>query len=267
MVETINPALGKTKRLKDILAAVTRQFAERADVAATTIRSVMIGDDRSHSQFKHAFDCVLTVPPTGLPGGLEIFVVPGHLAYVAIHIPIKGDGFPIPFGVLSFDPKLVVRAQSVLKRILSSQGATVRHCTWKAKISSVSSVACLVMISQSHNPEQLKSKGQVQEEELDSCRPEFTGEVGQRDEGPGETEGVSPGAISRSTEMQSGPGRIRGQNGGVYAAFFLVVSFFAVTFAAVGFGLLEPSALALTTWGFFVANTSSASVSKSGWYS
>ena len=38
------------------------------------------------------------------------------------------------------------------------------------------------------------------------------GPVSRRDEGPGETEGVSPGAISRPVETQSGPGRIRGQN-------------------------------------------------------
>ena len=57
-------------------------------------------------------------------------------------------------------------------------------------------------------------RGKVQEEELDSCRA--GGErrpVAKRDEGPGETEGVSSGAILRLGETQSGPGRIRGQNG------------------------------------------------------
>ena len=51
------------------------------------------------------------------------------------------------------------------------------------------------------------------------------------------------------------------------AAFFRVVSFFTATFAAVGFGLLEPSAFALMALGFFGANTCSASLSKSGWLS
>ena len=37
---------GKAKRIKNVLAAVARQFAERADLAATAIRSVEIGDDR-----------------------------------------------------------------------------------------------------------------------------------------------------------------------------------------------------------------------------
>ena len=53
----------------------------------------------------------------------------------------------------------------------------------------------------------------MREEELDSRRA--AGERGPvkkgGDEGPGETEGVSPGAISRSVGTQSGPGRIRGQ--------------------------------------------------------
>ncbi len=56
----------------------------------------------------------------------------------------------------------------------------------------------------------------MQEEELDSCRAAGErGPVAKRDEGPGETEGVSPGAISWTVETQSGPGRIRGQNGRV----------------------------------------------------
>jgi hypothetical protein len=56
-------------------------------------------------------------------------------------------------------------------------------------------------------------EGKVQEEELDSCRA--AGERGPatgRDEGPGETEGVSPGAIWAAFKRQSGPGRIRGQS-------------------------------------------------------
>jgi hypothetical protein len=53
----------------------------------------------------------------------------------------------------------------------------------------------------------------------------------------------------------------------VYAAFFLVVSFFAEVFPTIGFGLLEPSPFALAALGFFGANTCSASVSKSGWLS
>ena len=56
-------------------------------------------------------------------------------------------------------------------------------------------------------------EGKVQEQELDSCRAAGErGPVVKRDEGSGETEGVSPGAISRLLETQSGPGRIRGQN-------------------------------------------------------
>lgn len=54
----------------------------------------------------------------------------------------------------------------------------------------------------------------MQEEELGSCRE--AGERGpeaKRDERSGETEGVSPGAMLRPVETQSGPGRIRGQNG------------------------------------------------------
>jgi hypothetical protein len=41
------------------------------------------------------------------------------------------------------------------------------------------------------------------------------GPVVKRDEGSGETDGVSPGAVLPPVETQSGPGRIRSQNEGV----------------------------------------------------
>ncbi len=59
------------------------------------------------------------------------------------------------------------------------------------------------------------SQGNVQKGERLLPRSRRAGPVRKPDEGPGETEGVSPGAISRSVETQSGPGRIRGRNGKV----------------------------------------------------
>ena len=60
------------------------------------------------------------------------------------------------------------------------------------------------------------------QEELDSCRE--AGEQGpaaKRDEGSGETEGVSPGAIWLPVDTQSGPGRIRGLDEGSRLPSFL----------------------------------------------
>jgi hypothetical protein len=54
--------------------------------------------------------------------------------------------------------------------------------------------------------------GKVQKGERLLLRSRRAGPVVKRDKGSGETEGVSPGVISRPAETQSGPGRIRGQN-------------------------------------------------------
>ena len=126
------PHWGITKRVADILSAVTRQFDEKSDRSATTIRSVMAGDDRRHAMFKDVFDAVINLPPSEFPSGLEVFLVPGHIAYVAIHTSIGSlEGYPIPLGVLSFDPDVVLRAQASLAKVFETSFAVPYHCGWK----------------------------------------------------------------------------------------------------------------------------------------
>ena len=63
--------------------------------------------------------------------------------------------------------------------------------------------------------------GTVQKEERLSRAAGERGPAVKRGEGPGETEGVSLGAISPLVETQSGPGRIRGQSEGARLLSFL----------------------------------------------
>jgi hypothetical protein len=128
------PHWGITKRVAEILAAVTRQFNEASEPTAISVRSVMAGDDRRHVPFKHVFNSVINMPPREFPSGLEMFLVPGHIAYVAVHTPIRSpEGYPVPLGVLSFDPEVVARAQASLAKIFATSFAVPYHCDWSAK--------------------------------------------------------------------------------------------------------------------------------------
>ena len=74
------------------------------------------------------------LPPREFPSALEIFLVPGHIAYVAVHTPVRSaEGYPVPLGILSFDPDVVARAQASLVKIFATSFAVPYHCDWGAK--------------------------------------------------------------------------------------------------------------------------------------
>jgi hypothetical protein len=128
------PHWGITKRVSEMLAAVARQFTEVAEDGVVSVRSLVVGDDRRNMPFKHVFNGVVNLPPSSLPSGLEIFLVPGHIAYVAVHIPFgHAEGYPIPLGIISFDPEAVARVQVALSKILDTPLAVPYHCDWGAK--------------------------------------------------------------------------------------------------------------------------------------
>lgn len=63
------------------------------------------------------FQKVLQRPDNGsIPAALEMLLIPGRVVAVTVHAPLSiRRGFPIPLGVLSFDPDVVKRAQQYLK--------------------------------------------------------------------------------------------------------------------------------------------------------
>jgi hypothetical protein len=128
------PHWGITKRISDLLSAVERQFTEGAQEEAKSLKSVMIGDDRRHVPFKHMFNGVINLPLRDFPSGLEIFLIPGHIAYVALHTPLgQPEGYPVPLGILSFEREAVARVEAAVLDILGSSLATPYHCDWVAK--------------------------------------------------------------------------------------------------------------------------------------
>jgi hypothetical protein len=85
--------------------------------------------------------------------------------------------------------------------------------------------------------------------------------VDERDQGLGETEAGAPVASKKKLQTNPRPGEMN------WATFFLALSLVAGTLTAIDFGLLEPSAFALSALVFFGAKTCSAFVNNSGWLS
>ncbi|MBB5055460.1 hypothetical protein HDF16_000129 [Granulicella aggregans] len=127
------PYWGATTRLQDTIEAVNRTFMREGEDTNRTLRSVVIGteDKRAANALKHVFGSVLHTRPQDLPGGLELLIVPGVLAYMAVHGPLgQKEGFPIPLGVMTFDLEAVKRAQIELSKILATAHSTQFYCDW-----------------------------------------------------------------------------------------------------------------------------------------
>ena len=82
---------------------------DRADVA------IICGKPQKHLQ--KVFQKILQRPDNGaIPGALEILLIPKRMVAVTVHAPIDvGMGFPVPLGVLSFDPEIVKRTHIYLE--------------------------------------------------------------------------------------------------------------------------------------------------------
>lgn len=124
------PYWGMTIRLQDLLAAVSRQF-QAAD-ADEGIRAITIGEEQASPIFRFGFNAVVNVSPRDLPAGLEVFLVPGLVCYVAVHTPVgRDDGYPISLGILSFDSDVIGRVHQAIAQMLGRAYAVIDYCDWE----------------------------------------------------------------------------------------------------------------------------------------
>jgi hypothetical protein len=94
----------------------------------------MISEESPSSAFNQVFNSVINVAPRDLPGGIEVYLIPAHVAYVALHTPIgHEEGYPIPLGILSFDPKVITQVHNGLSAMLTTSYAVTKHCDWPSK--------------------------------------------------------------------------------------------------------------------------------------
>lgn len=93
-------------------------------------------DGKPHRRFAKALAATYCRPSNGsIPASLEILVVPGRVAAAVVHAPLtEAVGYPVPLGVLTFDPTIVRRVEAYLVEQLpvelvrygSTQGLNVR---------------------------------------------------------------------------------------------------------------------------------------------
>ena len=110
------PTWGASRALNTFL----ERIASENDVSVTRIKStrseIAITCGKPHKHVLKAFQKVLLRADNGsIPNSLEMLLVPRRMVAVTVHAPIGiGRGFPVPLGLLSFEPDVVERAHQYL---------------------------------------------------------------------------------------------------------------------------------------------------------
>lgn len=119
------PAWGATRVLPTVVDQMERAIVGRLDGENEygVPKSVAFVTGRPARYIPEAFDTVVSgVGIGGLPSTVEILLVPGLLTAVLVHAPIGGpDALPVPLGILSFDERVVQRAQEKVANWLPLQ--------------------------------------------------------------------------------------------------------------------------------------------------
>ena len=118
---------------------LTTKFAEIVEGLRHAFRDLPGGDGKIRvllagesvpEVFKNACDVTVHVPSRALAPDLEVLLVPGRLCVVLAQSPVESpQGFPIPMGVISFEPAVVRRAHEIVTTILSGPGVALLHCS------------------------------------------------------------------------------------------------------------------------------------------
>jgi hypothetical protein len=107
---------GATRMLPEFLRQLRTQLRTvRED--GTTVHAHAIGliTGWPEAYLEKAFDQLASSEIPQFPRSLEILLVPRVMVAVAIHVPIgANNGLPVPLGLISFDPRVVGRAEDYM---------------------------------------------------------------------------------------------------------------------------------------------------------
>ncbi|MGZ3388755.1 MAG: hypothetical protein ACXVCF_04110, partial [Isosphaeraceae bacterium] len=108
------PSWGATRRLPELLREIKARCQRVFDAdGARRVAAIGLLTGRPEAYIEKAFDDwgVTDTPQT--PGRLELMIVPEVMAAASVHAPIGASrGLAVPLGFLSFDPRVVQRAQA-----------------------------------------------------------------------------------------------------------------------------------------------------------
>lgn len=119
------PGWGETRVLPSVLEALAKNHLEPPglDAAETDFITLAVTAGRPRRHIEQAFSHVLEGPETLMfPGRLEILLLPGRVAAVLVHAPVRAaEAVAVPLGILSFDPDVVDRVTVFVgNRVFSS---------------------------------------------------------------------------------------------------------------------------------------------------
>lgn len=131
MIIWIKPAVpywGFTTKFVEILDGLRHAFR---DVPGGDGKlKVLLGGETVPEAFDQACDVTVRVPTRALAPDLEVLLVPGRVCVVLGHSPVEATrGFPIPMGIVSFEPAVVRRAHELVTSLLSGSGVAIQHCS------------------------------------------------------------------------------------------------------------------------------------------
>jgi hypothetical protein len=111
----IIPYWGTTRRLLKVSEAISQSAADDETQEPMFPIGVVAGSPPRHLGV--AFDDVISSRGRTLGlGSLELLLVPGRIAAVLIHAAFgEGESYPVPLGILSFDPNVVERATGLMR--------------------------------------------------------------------------------------------------------------------------------------------------------
>lgn len=110
------PRWGSTRRLPQTIEMIQQLTGD----AGREPTSVAMAIDKAPWHLVHSFDAVVGSRAIDLGlGAMEILLVPNQLASVIVHTAVgQRDSYPVPLGIISFDPIVVDRTTSLLNDLL-----------------------------------------------------------------------------------------------------------------------------------------------------
>ena len=125
------PNWGMTTRLDDIQMAVEKAFSSADN--SKQIKKVMVTGADSPPALQKVFNAVVPLPPDSTLRGIEVFLLPGHLAFVSVRTPLGGEeGYPVPLGILSFDPEVIQRVHKLVADLLNGTRDVPLFMDWES---------------------------------------------------------------------------------------------------------------------------------------
>lgn len=114
------PYWGCSTRLSDLVDGLAKYLAP--DGAEQERECVLLAHDNdSPWRFRDIFDSVCTFRQGRVPRNFEMLLVPGQIFAALVHVPLASpQAYPMPLGIISFDPEMVEKAQEVMADIVRS---------------------------------------------------------------------------------------------------------------------------------------------------